>query len=102
MLIVTGQRLYDCEELPEWKDYADQYHQYMFGDEDERFQHVYAVLEDYTGVWVDKNGYYKGPSKASKFVARDSEYLLVLIDHDDKPNKSIKVVATELIPNVNN
>jgi hypothetical protein len=96
MLFVTGERLYDCEELPEWKDYANKYHQYMFADEDGRFKHVYAVLEDYTGVWVDENGYYDGPPKASEFVARDSEYLLGLIDHDDKPKKSIKTVATEL------
>ena len=96
MLFVTGQQLYDSEDLPEWKDYANKYHQYMFGDEDERFQHVYAVLEDYTGIWVDKNGCYKGPPKASEFVARDSEYLLGLINHDDKPKKSIKTVATKL------
>ena len=95
-LFVTGQRLYDCEELPEWKDYANKYHQYMFGDEDERFQHVYAVLEGYSGVWVDKSGYYKGPPKASEFVARNTEFFLGLIDHDDKPKKSIKAVTTEL------
>ena len=96
MIFVTGQQLYDCEELPEWKDYANRYHQYIFADEDERFKHVYAILEDYTGIWLDNNGYYKGPSKASKFVGRDSEYLLGLIDHDDKPKKSIKTVATKL------
>ena len=96
MLYIKGQRLYDSEDLPEWKGYANKYHQYMFGDEDECFQHVYAILEDYNGVWVDKNGYYKGPPKASKFVARDSEYLLGLIDHDDRPKNSIETVATEL------
>lgn len=96
MLFVTGQQLYDCDELPEWKDYANSYHQYMFGDEDERFKHVYAILEDYIGIWLDDNGYYKGPSKASKFVGRDSEYLLGLIDHDNKSKKSIKTVATKL------
>jgi len=96
MLFVTGQQLYDCEELPEWKDYANRYHQYIFGDEDERFKHVYAVLEDYTGIWLGNNGYYKGPPKASKLVARNSEYLLELIDGDDKPKKSIKTVANEL------
>jgi hypothetical protein len=96
MLFVTAQPLYDCEELPEWKDYMDSYNQFMFEDGDERFQHVYAVLEDYAGVWVGKNGYYKGPPKASEFVARNTEYLLGLIDSDDKPKKSIKAVATEL------
>jgi len=45
LLFVTGQQLCDCDELPEWKDYADKYHPYMFGDEDERFQHLHAVLE---------------------------------------------------------
>ena len=43
MLYVSGQQLYECDELPEWRDYASRYHPYMFGDEDERFQHIYAA-----------------------------------------------------------
>ncbi len=96
MLYVSGQQLYDCEKLPEWRDYADTYHPYIFGDEDERFQHIYAVLEDYTGVWVDKKGYYKGPAKASEFIARDTEFFLGLITDDDKPKKSIESVGNVL------
>ena len=43
MLYITGKQLYENDQLPEWKDYMDKYHQYLFGDDDERFQHVYAV-----------------------------------------------------------
>jgi len=96
MLFVTGRQLYDCDELPEWKDYADTYHPYMFGDEDKRFQHAYAVLEGYSGVWVDKQGYYKGPPKPSEFITRNTEFFLGLINDDDKPKKSIESVGAEL------
>jgi len=96
MLFISGQQLYDCDKLPEWKDYADRYHQYVFGDEDERFQHTYAVLEDYSGVWVDKHGYYKGLPKASESITHDTESFLGLINDDDKPNKSIQTVGAEL------
>ena len=53
-LFVTGQQLYNCEQLPEWKNYIDKYNQYLFGDEDKRFRYVYAVLENYSGVWLDE------------------------------------------------
>jgi hypothetical protein len=96
MLYITGQQLYKCDALPEWKDYIDRYQNYMFGDEDERFRHTYAVLEDYNGVWVDKNGYYKGPPKPSEFVSRDTELLLGLINDDDQVEKSIRSAGIEL------
>ena len=96
MLYVTGQQLHDCDELPEWKDYLDRYHQYLFGDEDERFQHAYAILEDYSGVWVDKHGCYKGPPKPSEFITRSTELLLGLINDDNKPKKSIQSAGAEL------
>jgi len=96
MLFVTGKQLYECEKLPEWKEYADRYHQDMFADEDERFQYAYAIMKDYSGVWVNKNGYYKGPPKPSEFVSRDTELLLDLISDDDKAKKSIKIVGIEL------
>jgi hypothetical protein len=96
MLYIIGKQLYECEKLPEWKDYADRYHQYMFADEDEHFQYVYAILKDYSGVWIDKDGYYKGPPKPSEFVSRDTELLLGLINDDDKAKKSIKSVGIEL------
>ena len=96
ILYVTGQQLHDCDELPEWGDYMDRYHQYLFGDEDERFQHAYAVLEGYSGVWVDKHGCYEGPPKASEFITRSTEFLLGLINEDDKPKKSIQSAGAEL------
>jgi len=41
MLYVTGQQLYDCAELPEWKGFVDEYQQHWF-DDDESFRQVYA------------------------------------------------------------
>ena len=96
MLYITGKQLYDCDELQEWKDYMGRYHQYLFGDEDERFRHVYAVLEDCTTVWIDKQGYYKEPAKPSEWITRSAELLLGLINHDDKPGKSLQSVGVEL------
>jgi hypothetical protein len=96
MLYVTGKQLCDCDELPEWKDYVDRYHQYMFADEDERFSHTYAVLEDCSEVWVDEQGYYKGPGKPSEWITRSTESFLGLVNHDDKPKKSIAKVGAEL------
>lgn len=96
MLNVTGQQLYDCDKLPEWKDYMDKYHQYLFGDEDERFQHVYAVLEDCPKVWVDEQGCYKDRTKPSEWITRSTERHLGLINHDDKAKKSIQSVGAKL------
>jgi hypothetical protein len=96
LLYVTGQQLYDCDELPEWKDYMDSYNQYIFGDEDERFRHAYAVMEDCTVVWLTENGYYKGPPKPSELITRNTELLLGLINHDDKAKKSIQHVGEKL------
>ena len=96
MLYITGQELYDCEKLPEWKEYLEKYDRYLFGDEDERFSNVYAVLEDYSGVWVDEQDYYTGPPKPSEMITRNAELLLGLINHDDKAKKSIKSVGIEL------
>jgi hypothetical protein len=96
MLYISGKQLYECEKLPEWKEYMNKYNQYLFGDDDERFRHVYAILEDYSGVWVDEQDYYTGPPKPSEFVSRDTELLLGLINDDDKAKKSIKSVGIEL------
>ncbi|MFC1792532.1 hypothetical protein ACFL3Q_02980 [Planctomycetota bacterium] len=96
MLYVTGQQLYECDKLPEWKDYMDKYDQYLFGDEDKRFQHVYAVLEDCPKIWIDKQGYYKDRTKSSEWITRSTELYLGLINHDDKAKKSIQSVGTGL------
>jgi len=96
MLYVTGRQLYDCDELPEWKDYVDNYNQHMFADEDERFRHAYAVLEDCPKVWVDQHGYYKEQEKPGEWITRSTELHLGLVNSDDKPKKSIQSVGTEL------
>jgi len=96
ILYVTGQQLYDCDELPEWKDYVDKYHQYLFGDEDERFRYLYAVLDDCPEVWIDKQGRYTDSSKPSKWITRSTELNLGLINHDDKVRKSTQSVGAEL------
>jgi hypothetical protein len=96
MLYITGKQLCDCEKLPEWKDYLQKYDRYLFDDEDDRFSHVYAVLEDYSGVWVDEQDCYTGPPKPSELITRNTELFLGLINHDDKAKKSIKSVGIEL------
>ncbi|MHC4912275.1 MAG: hypothetical protein ACYTE5_04620 [Planctomycetota bacterium] len=96
MLYVTGQQLYDCDELPEWRDYVDRYHQYLFGDEDERFRHAYAVLEDCPEVWVDEQGCYKCPAKPGEWVTRSTEFFLGLVTHYGKARKSIQSVGAKL------
>ena len=93
---ITGQQLYDCDELLEWKEYMNSYNQYIFADEDKHFRHTYAVLEDCSTTWIDEQGYYKGPNKPSDWITRGTEYLLGLVDHDDKAKKSIKRVGAEL------
>ncbi|MFC1635361.1 hypothetical protein ACFL5Z_11010 [Planctomycetota bacterium] len=95
LLYVTGQQLYDCTELPEWKGFVEEYQQHWF-DDDERFQHAYAVIDDCPEVWIDEQGYYKGPSKPSKWITWSTELRLELIDHDDTPKKSIRSVGAEL------
>jgi len=96
MLYVIGQQLYDCEELPEWKEFMDNYQQHWFADDDERFRHTYAILDDCPQFWLAENGYFKGSDKPSKWITRSTESLLGLVDHDDKPRKSIQKVAAEL------
>jgi len=94
-LYVTGQSLYDCPGLPEWKAFVDKYQRHWF-DDDERFRHVYAVLEDCPGVWLDRKGYYKGPMRPSEWITHSTESLLGLSCHDGKEGKSIERVGAEL------
>ncbi len=95
-LFVSGQELYVCDELPEWKDYIDKYDEYLFGDEDERFRYSYAILEDCPKVWLDEQGYYKKPTKPSEWITRGTELHLGLINKNDKAKKSIQAVGAEL------
>jgi hypothetical protein len=95
ILYVTGRHLRECEELPEWKEFIDRYQQHWF-DDDERFRHAYAVLEDCPEVWLDKKGHYKGPSKSSQWITRSTELFLGLIGDDDRAKNSIERVGDEL------
>jgi hypothetical protein len=96
LLYVSGQTLYACEELREWKPFMDQY-QPQWLDDDERFRHTYAVLDDCPTVWQDKKGRYKGPSKPSEWITRSTELILGLIDYRGDTGKSIEQVGTELM-----
>jgi len=94
-LCVTGRALYDCPQLPEWQTFVDRYQRHWF-DDDERFRHAYAVLEDGPQTWVDQNGYYKGPPRPSDWITQSTEMLLGLIGHDGKAGKSIEQVGAAL------
>jgi hypothetical protein len=96
MLFISGQHLYDCEESPEWKPYVDEYQQYICGDDDERFQHAYAIMDDCPVPWRDEAGYYKRPSRPSEWVTSDTELFLGLRDCHDRRKKSIKHVGAAL------
>jgi hypothetical protein len=96
MLYVTGRQLYGCDELPEWREFIDQYQRHWFED-DERFRHAYAVLEDCPEIWLDKKRRYKGPSSPSEWITYDKELFWGLIDHRGKQTKkSIERVGAEL------
>jgi len=83
MVYVTGQQLYKCRALREWKAYIDQYQQYVHGDEDERFRYVYAVVEDCPARWLDENGCYRDPSPPSGWITSHTEHALGLRAMDD-------------------
>jgi len=92
---VTGQTLYDCAELPEWKAFVDRYQQHWF-DDDERFRHTYAILEDCPETWLDKKGRYKMPIHPSEWVTHGTESLLGLSGHDGEAGKPIERVGAAL------
>ena len=96
MLFVTGQQLYECEKLPEWKKFMDEYQIYLFGDDDKRFRHAYAVLEDCPDSWLDENGYYEDPLPPSEWITRKTEIALGLQVIGEKKAKSIRLVSSEL------
>jgi hypothetical protein len=96
MLFVTGQQLNECKKLPEWKKYMDEYQVYLFGDEDRRFRHIYAVLEDCPGSWLDDNGYYENPLPPGEWITRKTEIALGLQAIEEEKVKSIRLVSSEL------
>ncbi len=95
-LYVTGQTLYDCAELPEWKTFVDRYQRHWLDDDDERFRHAYAVAEDCPEIWLDGEGCYKGPTPPSEWITSSTESLLGLTGHNGKAGKSIERVGAEL------
>ena len=68
MLFVTGQQLYEQDELPEWKGFIDKYQRHWFSDEDERFKHEYAILENRSSYWLDEKGHYKATFHPSEWL----------------------------------
>jgi len=95
LLYVTGQQLYECEELPEWKGFIDRYQQHWLA-EDPRFRHTYAVLENCPRPWQDKKGYYKRMSKPSQWITRRMGQSLGLSDDEDGTKGSIERVGAAL------
>ena len=93
MLFVTGQRIYDCDELPEWKDYMDKYNKYLFGDEDERFRYSYAILEDCPECWMDEQGYYKSPISTGEWIIRTTELIWGLRAIENEKPRSVQSVS---------
>ena len=95
-LYVTGQTLYDCAELPEWKIRVDRYQRHWLDDDDERFRHAYAVVEECPDVWLDGEGCYKGPTPPSEWITHSTESLLGLTGYNGKAGKSVERVGAEL------
>ena len=96
-LFMSGQRLFDCDELPEWKNYMDKYNKYLYGDEDERFSHSYAILVDCPECWTDEQGYYKYPFSTGEWVTRATELIWGLRAIDGEKTRSIKCVSRMLL-----
>lgn len=97
ILFVTGQQLYQCDKLPEWKDYMDKYNKYLFSDEDERFNNSYAVLEDCPECWMDEQGYYKYPFSTGEWVTRAKEIIWCLRAIDGEKTLSIETISRMLL-----
>ena len=101
MLFVTGQQLYECEDLPEWKPFINEYQQYWLSDDDERFRHTYAVLQDCPECWTDENGYYKNPFSTSEWIVRETELIFGLRAVDNEKTKSVRSASHALLTILN-
>ncbi len=95
-LYVTGQALYECAELPEWKTFVDRYQRHWLDDDDERFRHAYAIVEECPEIWLDGEGCYKGPRPPSEWITHSTESLLGLTGYNGKAGKSVERVGAEL------
>lgn len=92
---VTGQALYDCAGLPEWKPFIDQYQRH-WGDEDERFRFAYAIIQDCPEVWLDENGCYKAPVRPSEWITRSAEHLVGLRTHRGEVRRTVEQAGDAL------
>jgi len=95
-LNVTGQQLYECKELPEWKELIDNFQRHWHVDEDDRFSYSYAVVQDPWYENVDKKGYYKKSFSPSEFITKRDEIALGLATIDGEKTKSCKAVSQDL------
>ena len=68
MLYVTGQQLYECDELQEWKEFIDNYQRYWHDEEDKRFRNSYAIVQEANESNLDENGYYKHLCSPSEWI----------------------------------
>lgn len=96
MLFVTGQQLYECKELPEWKKFVDEYQRHWLSDDDKRFRHAYAILDDCPESWIDENGYYKDSLSLSEWITKTTEISLGLQAEEGEKAKSIPCVSSML------
>lgn len=74
----------------------DEYQIYLLGDDDRRFRHIYAVLDDCFESWLDENGYYENPLPPCEWITRKTEFELGLQAMGKKEAKSIRLVRSEL------
>ncbi|MHC4188236.1 MAG: hypothetical protein ACYTBX_02970 [Planctomycetota bacterium] len=95
-LNVTGQQLYKCKELPEWKELVDNFQRHWFADEDDRFSDSYAVVQNPWYENVDEKGYYKKTFSPSEFITKRDEITLGLATIDGEKTKSCKAVSQDL------
>jgi hypothetical protein len=95
-LNVTGQQLYECNELPEWKELIDNFQRHWHADKDGRFSYSYAVVQNPWYENVDEKGYYKSYVSPSEFIIKRNEVALGLRTVNGKKAKSCKMVSQDL------
>lgn len=97
VIFVSGQQLYNCGQLPEWKEFIDNYQRGFADDKNERFMPVYAIVQDPWEGCLDKKAYYDRPFRAAEFIIRNDEQLLGLKNNKRKKTETtIKKAALNL------